>query len=472
MKRINPKYSDKRVGFIIFAVSIAVVGLYAMLAVLPDLRQEIVLLVLISAVITVFLAMIHYVTDRHGIGMPPWLILGVAALIRIMFVFLPPELSDDIHRYLWDGLQMVSGSNPYAVSPADVMSQTPAEKAILPFVNHPDLITVYPPGAQAVFLWAALLSHRVWVFKCLLAMIDFCTCALIIRLLVRFKLPTGRSILYAWHPLAVLEISGSGHIDAAGIFFLFLSLSFAAGLFYPLSPRGKSESPLTIFFSGLFYAGSCLIKLFPIVFFPIYLKYVPRQYRWPFMAGALSGGLILCLPFMPQLENMAATLFLYARHWEFSGFAFYWLKSLGIAGGTSRWILISLFMTALSAIWIKAWVTVPALVSGKPLSGFFSSLYRINLAFLFLSPTLHPWYALYLVSVLPFAAGLAGFVLSWSVLLAYSVLIPYALTGQWTENTLATLLIWLGPAGAWLVRQAAVRMFTGDSKPHTRPGLP
>jgi hypothetical protein len=51
------------------------------------------------------------------------------------------------------------------------------------------------------------------------------------------------------------------------------------------------------------------------------------------------------------------------------------------------------------------------------------ALYAVTIVFLFLTPTLYPWYALYLVSFLPFTAGAAGLILTWSVFLSYRVLI-------------------------------------------------
>jgi hypothetical protein len=446
--------------------------LYFMLAVLPDLRTAVPFLVLTSAAIAVLLAMLQTVTDRYGGNISPAMILGVAALIRFMFVFRLPELSDDIYRYLWDGLQMVLGNNPYALAPAVVLPQNPEAAEILASVNQPELVTIYPPGAQMVFLWAAVLSRRVWGFKCLLTLMDIGSCAMIIRLLLRYEMPAVRSILYAWHPLVVLEISGSGHIDAAGIFFFFLSLlTTATGLCSP-SSHFKSKNRFTVILSGAFYAWSCLIKLFPVLFFPLLLKHTARRNRPLFLAGSLAGGLLLSLPFLPHLKNMCATLFQYARHWEFSGLSFFCLRRLGISGDLTRWILITVFLIAASAIWMKAPGNLSPSGRRNTPAGFFYPLYGINLAFLFLSPTLHPWYALYLTSTLPFVGEPAGFILSWSVLLAYSVLIPYALTGQWAENHLATILIWLGPAAAFLVARIIARIFPAVLKPDRRRMLP
>ena len=72
----------------------------------------------------------------------------------------------------------------------------------------------------------------------------------------------------------------------------------------------------------------------------------------------------------------------------------------------------------------------------------------IAFAFLILTPTLHPWYALYLAAFLPFAGGPAGLVFSWSVFLSYRVVMAYGLTGQWIENSSVPLWVVIAPAAA------------------------
>ena len=73
------------------------------------------------------------------------------------------------------------------------------------------------------------------------------------------------------------------------------------------------------------------------------------------------------------------------------------------------------------------------------------------MAYLLLTPTLHPWYALYLVCFLPFAPGAAGLALTWAVFLSYRVLAFKAFSGQWVENDWIPLLIWVAPVLAFLI---------------------
>ncbi|HLA04819.1 MAG TPA: hypothetical protein VJZ16_02435 [Syntrophales bacterium] len=98
---------------------------------------------------------------------------------------------------------------------------------------------------------------------------------------------------------------------------------------------------------------------------------------------------------------------------------------------------------------------------------FMRSLYGITFGFLLLTPTLHPWYALYLVSLLPFMAGPAGLVLTWAVFLSYRVLIGYAIDGQWIESDLIAAVIWFSPVVAWSAH-SAIQFFFRQKVPRTR----
>ena len=76
----------------------------------------------------------------------------------------------------------------------------------------------------------------------------------------------------------------------------------------------------------------------------------------------------------------------------------------------------------------------------------------ITLAFLLLTPTLHPWYALYLLAFIPLAPSLASFsagiTLSWAVLLSYQVAATSVMSGTWQESTLLSFYVFAAPASA------------------------
>ena len=99
---------------------------------------------------------------RMGLG---WA-LGVAALLRLTLLFLPPYLSDDVFRYVWDGMVQGAGVNPYRYIPNDPALAALRDAAIWPNVNRGDYApTIYPPVAQILFFLITRVSAGVTTMK-------------------------------------------------------------------------------------------------------------------------------------------------------------------------------------------------------------------------------------------------------------------------------------------------------------------
>lgn len=411
----------------------------------------------ITAFITVILAVTLYAGEKGLIHWSPGVIIIMAAAVRLLFLFRPPELSDDIYRYLWDGLQIVSGHNPYSEPPSSFPLQYGMFRELLGHINHADLVTIYPPAAQMIFAIGASIGKGVIGIKLLLLLLDLITCVMIIRLLSFAKLPQWGAILYAWHPLPVIEISASGHIDGAGIFFFFIALMLTMKQSGDCSSKETfakfsqsfRKSTLPALFAGFAFGFAVLVKIFPVIFLPAIFILVGKRNLMPFLSGILIVIITLIFPFLPDLKNMLMTLNIYLQNWEFSGILFRTLRRIISSGNITRLILASAFILSLIYFYAMLWFKKER----SPLK----TLYHITLAFLFLTPTLHPWYVLYLVCLLPFVQKPAGLVLTWSILLSYRVIIPYCLLGQWVEDDYTPALIWAAPAAVYLLTSMADR---------------
>jgi hypothetical protein len=413
------------------------------------------------AIVTISLAIIIYAGRWKNITWSPLIIIAVAVLIRIPFLLRPPELSDDIYRYLWDGLQMVKGYNPYSLAPDDIKLSDETSAFLLRHVNHPDLVTIYPPFAQLVFALGSFLSASVFGIKTVLVGMDIVTCILMLRFLSMMHLPAWRAVLYAWHPLPVIEIAGSGHIDSAGLLFLLLCLMSVVSDTKSPEPTLQLKRPLpspfkknVLFLSaGVIFACAVFVKLLPIIFLPALIIIMPKRKSLIFLTGFLSGILGLTLPFLPDFSNMFDTLGVYLQNWEFSSFAFRMLRTLTSSGNSARLLLIAVFLSTLSFFSFSLFYRKRTYkgASGTLSVSFIKTLYGTAFLYLLLTPTLHPWYALYLVCLFPFFAEPGGLILSWSVFLSYYVLINYTLIGQWIENDTVTAGIWLASVAGSLL---------------------
>jgi hypothetical protein len=452
----------RRSTFFTWGIPAVILFSYCLLALQPDLRLAVPEMIGVTAVIAALLAVVLFFGERHPMSWSPALILTTAAAARLLFLFRSPELSDDIYRYLWDGLTLLSGSNPYTAAPGFIQPATETLAGLQQLVNHSALVTIYPPAAQLVFAAGALFGGGVVGIKLLLIILDLGSCVCIIRLLAAFRQPRWKAALYAWHPLPVLEVAASGHIDTAGIFFFLAALSLMIRKTSPPEPKNlipatTQAEPRRKNFPRLFLAGgafSCavMVKLLPLIFLPGVLLGLRRQ-RLPFLLGASVGGAALLLPFLPDLTNAFTTLQTYATHWEFAGFTFRTLRQATGSGEISRMILAALFLAAAGYRYSRlARKQDRILLPGEhaALIAALQACSEVTFCFLLLTPTLHPWYALYLAALLPFAAGAARLVLCWSVFLGYQVLLPYTLLGQWQEDALTAALISLAPIAAFL----------------------
>jgi hypothetical protein len=313
--------------------------------------------------------------------------------------------------------------------------------------------------AQIVFASGAALGGTITGLKTFLAAIDMGLCALLIVMLKRLKLPVWRSVLYAWNPLPVLEIAGSGHVDGAGMALLLAAIFL---LFYKRkTPWGADSGRWPFLLSGALLACAGLVKLLPFVFAPLLLVLVPAGRRRHFMTGCIATMALLMLPFLPHLANILSSLDAYAHNWEFAGCAFNVLRTLTGSGSIARLLLSACFLLILSVTTYRLdhGIKQATSISSKE-SQILKACYVIALAFLLLTPTLQPWYALSLAAFLPFCAGPAGLVLCWAVFLTYQVQIPYFISGQWTENPLVTAAVFLAPLTAYLLS----RVFSNISR--------
>src|SRR5713101_1541750 len=187
------------------------------------------------------------------------IVLVLAGIFHLSIVFAPPYLSDDIYRYVWDGRVQAAGINPYRYIPADEHLQSLRDEEIYPKINRRDYAhTMYPPAAEATYFLTTRISETVTWMKLTIVGFELITVWLLMELLASFGMPRQRILIYAWHPLAVWEFAGSGHIDPLAFAFIALAL---------LARRRNWETA-----TGISLGLATLAKLFPIVLFPALYK--------------------------------------------------------------------------------------------------------------------------------------------------------------------------------------------------------
>jgi alpha-1,6-mannosyltransferase len=206
-----------------------------------------------------YLIVVWLIVRARGARSTLVIVLLCAGIFRLSIVFAPPYLSDDIYRYVWDGRVQAAGINPYRYIPADDHLNSLRDEEIYPKINRRDYAhTMYPPAAEAMYLLTTRISESVTWMKLALVGFEVITVGLLMQLLASFGMPRQRILIYAWHPLAVWEFAGSGHVDPLAFAFIALAL---------LVRRRNWETA-----TGVALGLATLAKLFPIVLFPALYK--------------------------------------------------------------------------------------------------------------------------------------------------------------------------------------------------------
>jgi alpha-1,6-mannosyltransferase len=210
------------------------------------------------------------------------IVLAFAALFRLWPLTAAPRLSDDIYRYVWDGRVQAAGINPYRYIPAEEPLAPLRDEAIYPKINRRDYApTIYPPLAQMIFLTTTRVSESVTWMKLTMVAFEAAAVWAVVWLLASFGLPRQRVVLFAWHPLAVWEIAGSGHLDALTICFVCLALV----------ARQRGRQGLT----GAMLACAALTKFYPAVIAPA----LYRRWGWRLPAAFAA---VFALAYVPYLS--------------------------------------------------------------------------------------------------------------------------------------------------------------------------
>ncbi len=231
------------------------------------------------------------------------MILG-AAVLRIVLLPLPPTLSDDVLRYVWDGRVAAAGFNPYELPPeADELE--PLRDELWQRLPHRGVATVYPPLALSLFAVSAKLPNSTLVLKILLSTADLLTCWLLLRLADHRRVARHRVLLYAWNPLVALEVAGMGHVDALGV----LAVVLTVQLLLARDPRSSSAAVAA--------AAAVLAKVVPLVAWPAWAR---KSARPVVFLGVGVGILVVAwVPVLVATGGLPSGYIRYGLSWEFNG---------------------------------------------------------------------------------------------------------------------------------------------------------
>lgn len=215
------------------------------------------------------------------------LILLAALVFRLTLVFTSAPPDSAFQRVAWDGRIQAMGFNPYQYPPAsDLFAPIRSATSAVPLA---EVAAFHPPLAELVFRWNYERMGGGRALKIVYFACDLLLLLLLLRILRQRGRPPAWLLLYGWAPLAVVEISGHGHIEAmAGVVVL-------ATLHWAGRKPGRAAAALATAAMLQWYAAA----LIPAVA-------ATRGQRWrPTLAWLVIWPSVLALPFLWMNKHFA-----------------------------------------------------------------------------------------------------------------------------------------------------------------------
>ncbi len=319
-------------------------------------------------------------------------VLGLGIAVRAVFLCFPPNT--DIYRYIWEGAIQNHGFNPYALPPDDPALAFLAQgdlSRIWPDINHKHLTAVYPPAAMLLFRLFAWVSPTPLFFKAMFLLFDV------------------GLMFYAANPLAIVFISGEGHLDVMQSFFLCLAL-------LRLAKCGGAGGHLAL-------GVAVVCKYVSAVAIPFCRGRRPGWGRLWILAPAA-----LFIPYLSAGAALFAALETFATRMHYNDVV---TEVAGMLFG--RW---SLAAAALILLICLSWVW---LAEDDPLRGVYFAVGCL----LAMLPTLHPWYLVMIAPFMCFFPSPAWLYLQAAVLFTFPVLGHEFRTGVFQEVSWLKILEYL-----------------------------
>jgi hypothetical protein len=351
------------------------------------------------------------------------IVLVVAVVARALLVPGAPTLSDDAYRFVWDGRVQAAGINPYRYVPADRRLVRLRDWRVFTRVNRPQTRTLYPPANQVTFLAAhEVAGDGIRPWKLSILALEAAAVALLLIMLTRARVSRGRVVLYAWHPIAIVEIAGSGHPDAIMVVALLATLVL-------WDARRRLAA-------GVALGVATLAKFVPLLAAP----FLARRLGGRFLLAAAATGTALYLPYIGAGTHTLGSVSSFVNQRSGAG-PYTWLLAAGV--GPAAALAGLLVLLAAGVAWAAA-------RPPRDLAGACRLTALLLGGALLASHTVLPWYLLWVLPLLCVAPVSA---LLWACATApvlYLAMPPDRILAEGA----ATAIVW-GPTLALLALDAS-----------------
>ncbi|CAJ60289.1 glycosyltransferase 87 family protein [Frankia alni] len=367
-------------------------------------------------------SLVRTANRRAAAGM---LLAGILAVHAVAATG-PPQLSDDLYRYAWDGRVQAAGVDPYRYGPLDPHLAGLRDQWLFPDaagcaaiergphcirLNYPRAHTIYPPVAQAYFTAVHYLpgpprEHKLQLYGSLLSL---ALTGLVMRMLTTRGRDPRYAAFYALSPLAGLEVGSDAHVDVLGALLALAGLAVLTRRSarppaapssspqpsspQPSSPQPASPSRWRAAAAGALLGAAVAVKLYPALLLPAAARRRPVA-----LVGAAAG--VVGLAYLPHLLAVGTGVL---------GFLPQYLDVEGYGQGARFLLLVGVLhlggsaakavaVAVLAAVTVAVWRTDPDRVPPER-----AALWTVGAAFLVATPV-QPWYGV-LLAALAVVAG-------------------------------------------------------------------
>lgn len=352
-----------------------------------------------------------------------WVVAGIGVVMRGLFLFAVPNLSQDFYRFLWDGRLLLQGVTPYLFTPDHFMNNLPPNVVTqnwsprawssITMPNGDELYagmgslnashySNYPPINQLCFAIAALFAKNtilgsIIVLRIVIILADVGILYLGKKLLEKLELPIHHIFWYFLNPFILIELTGNLHFEGVMMFFFIFSI-------YQLH-KGNWK------WAAILLGISISVKLLPLLFLPLYLGLngnTPiKKVFWKlknsvqiilFYTLVVATVLLTFAPFISStfISNFAATIGLWFQKFEFNASIYYIIRWIGykvigwnIIETVGKILPLIVVLIILSISIFRSTSTVNKIANTKHL---ITAMLFSVICYLMLSTTVHPWY--------------------------------------------------------------------------------
>ncbi len=325
---------------------------------------------------------------------------GFALLFSGIIAPMPPTLSTDMYRYVWDGRVQANGINPYHYPSGAPELAHLRDDAIWKNMNRPEAVTIYPPFAQVVYAitWR-IFPDSVLGFKAVMILATLLAGWLLVLLLKHLDMSPLCVLILLWNPLLIFETANAGHVDA-----LALPLITGACLAVAATFRRRAQGLRAIWpdaLVGVLLGLATLVKLYPAALVgPLWARRDAdgrRQLRLALPVAMLAtigaGYALFAEPGVSLLGHLPA----YTREFFNIGPLPNIMMDWALKNGVDFFIPVSVGLPAAVVLVSLGFALFPA---RTPRQAIVRCLWPVGL-YLLVSQNLFPWYA---VGLLPFLA--------------------------------------------------------------------